>query len=79
MCYNINKRKLKNISTVRGGSKMNKKHIDVRYKIIDTMGNYNMFETIEVHHEITDIEIESMLKEVHNKEINLLSYSENIF
>lgn len=56
---------------------MNTKNIDLTYKIKDEMGNYNVMETLLVSKEATIIDVEKMLKDIHKKEIILVSYSEN--
>lgn len=56
---------------------MNKKNINLTYKIMDEMGSLNMMETLVVKADMTIVDIEGMLRTTHNKEIMLMSYSEN--
>lgn len=56
---------------------MNTKNINLTYKILDEMGSFNMVETLIVKEEMTINDVEYMIRNTHNKEIMLVSYSEN--
>ncbi len=53
------------------------KNMYVKYKIIDGINSFNMVEDIVVESELSIIGIENLLREIHNKDINLVSASEN--
>ena len=57
---------------------MKKKEMSLRYKIIDGLNYFNIVENMVIEKQLSIKEIEEMLKKIHNKEIDLISISENI-
>ncbi len=56
---------------------MKNKEMYLKYKVIDGKKKFNIVENRMFEKEVSITDIEKMLKKIHNKDIDLVSISEN--